>query len=123
MHWASMLYTAVEYGQVDCVKALLLLRAEIDNFESQMNTPLLKAIKENYFVFTNLLFKGGASVHATLNGVTPLHEVLSYEIGKLLIDYKVNHVSTTHNEWSVLHSAICNCAKSELIVFLRVGGI
>jgi len=118
----DLLHIAVEYGQIDCVKALLLLRAQIDNFESQMNTALFKAIKENYFALTKLLLEGGANVNATQIGVTPLHEVLSYEIGKLLIDYEADHLNTTNQGWTVLHSAVWFDAEPELIeYFLRLG--
>ena len=117
----SLLHMAVEEGQIQCVKALLQLGFPATN----LDTPLLAAVKQNDLVLAALMLKSGASTQRFHNGSTVLHKVSSVKMAKLLIEYGADPFTVVGQESinyihgsTLLHSLLAKQAEPDLIHYL-----
>lgn len=89
--YESLLNHAVKHAQIDCVKLLISLGADVnfnpvDNMGTQKGAPINIAVKGNFVAIAKLLIKSGADVSSKWNGFPALHDVRSLEMAKLLVD-------------------------------------
>ena len=131
----SLLHIAARYGQVDCIKLLLNLGAEVDynpvNLKVNCGTALHQAVANGHFVITKLLLDAGASVTEKRNGYTPLHDTRDLDIAMLLVDKGAgvqaicgdDTLASHTSGFTVLHSTIyAKPTTPELLEYLLAQG-
>ncbi len=134
---SPLLNEAARCGQLDCVKVLLKLGADV-NFSyidcdgGSDGTALFVAVEEQQYVIAKLLLQKGADVLARKQGLPILHFVRDLEMTQLLVNNHADVMSTVvedtyarkRHENSVLHSLVDgNCSAPQLIQFFIDKGV
>lgn|GEM_PF-3405889 len=127
----SLLHVASWYGQINGVKLLLQMGANVNMSPPKHWTPLHDAVNRNHIVIAQILLTAGADISLNSDGFTPLHYIQDVEMAKLLFAHraalKANGIEKagTENYYDTVIASVfpklfhLKLFNDELLIFLQ----
>jgi ankyrin repeat protein len=122
----TALHIVAASGDVDNVRRLLEMGAQIDAQNAIGMTPLLSAVNADHEECASHLVKQGADISLTMNdGLSPLHAAVDHSFKGLVgmfLELGVDVNQKDLDGWTALHMATMNGDKSMLTMLLEAPG-